>query len=70
MSAGIRYQTQLWLQAVKEAAAPSSGEHDPELILGHLQPARACGGMPSSKSPSPASWLLPRLCGSLYMLPE
>lgn len=53
MSAGIRYQSQLWLQAVKEAAAPSTGEHDPELIPGCLLPVCACSELPSSRSPSP-----------------
>lgn len=54
MSSGIRYQTQPWLQAVKEAAALSTGEHDPELIPGRLLPARACREVPSSRFPSPA----------------
>lgn len=65
MSSGIRYQTQLWLQAVKEAAALSDGEHDPELILRRLLPACACGEVLSSRSPSPTPELLPGLCGSL-----
>lgn len=43
MSSGIRYQTQPWLRAVKEAAAPSDGEHDPELIPRRLLPACAWG---------------------------
>lgn len=65
MSSGIRYQTQPWLQAVKEAAAPSDGEHDPELIPRRLLPVRACGKVLSSRSPNPTPELLPGLCGSL-----
>lgn len=65
MSSGIRYQTQPWLQAAKEAAALSEGEHDPELIPRRLLPVCACGEVLSSRSPSPTPELLPGLCGSL-----
>lgn len=51
MSSGIRYQTQ---QAVKEAAALGTGEHDPELIPERLLPTCACSEVPSSRSPGPA----------------
>lgn len=65
MSSGIRYRTQPWLQAVKEAAARSDGEHDPELILRRLLPVCACGKVLSSGSPSPTPELLLGLCSSL-----
>lgn len=62
MSSGIRYQTQPWLQAVKEAAAPSDGEHDPELIPGRLLPVCARGKVLPSRSPSPTPQQLLWLC--------
>lgn len=65
MSFGIRYQTQPSLQAVREAAAPSDGEHDPELIPRRLLPVCARGKVLSSRSPSPTPWLLLGLCGCL-----
>lgn len=65
MSSGIRYQTQPSLQAMREAAAPSDGEHDPELIPRRLLPVCACGKVLSSRSPSPTPQLLPGLSGSV-----
>lgn len=76
VSSGIRYQTRLWLQAVKEAAAWSAGEHDPELIPGCLLLVHACGEVLSSRSPSLAVTAPRALClsgntaGAIVWMPE
>lgn len=73
MSCGIRYQTQPWLQAVREAAAPSDGEHDPELIPRRLLPVCACGKVLPSRFSQPHTGAAPGavwLCAEELWMPQ